>query len=545
MDGMRSIQKHALLNGRVRTMDAAGATARAVLVAGGRIEAVGSDEEIRAAAGKDARITDLRGKALYPGFIDSHSHFSMYSGYKDKVYCGADAGSVAGVLKRLADRVKETPAGELVVGWGYDDTILPENRGLTRKELDAISPRNPLLVIHMSAHVAYANSAALALAGLGASTVMEGGEVVLGEDGEPTGALLEMAAFKAMGIVPSPKREQLRDLLKLGQADYNAQGFTGSHEAGVGLGGIDPKEYFDLLQEMEASGDLTLRMYLSFMHAEFERFAGVGMRTGFGGPMIRFCGPKVFNDGSIQLGTAALLKPYHHRPDFKGELVVPADRMKRTLIKYHCDGYQIAYHGNGDAGIECMIAAIEEAQKMCPRSDPRHIILHCQTVSDAQLERMRDVGIAPSFFGLHVWYYGDRHYEVFLGPERTERIDPSGSAVRLGMKHTLHADSPVLPPLSLRSIHTAVNRVSYNGRLLGPDQRISVEEAVRAYTSHAAWFQFAENERGTIEPGKLADFVLLSDDLLEMDPERIADATVLMTMLGGRVVYGELPHEGA
>ena len=538
---MKSIQKQALINGKVLTMDEKCSRAEAVLIAGDRIEGVGSTAEVLEAAGKNAIVRDLKGKALFPGFIDSHSHLSLYSTYSDRPYCGAEVGSVEGALERLREHAKECAPGDLIFGWGYDDTILPEKRGPSRKELDAISKDSPVLVVHMSAHGAYANSKALELSGLGADTVMEGGEVVLDADGTPSGALLETAAFKAMELFKSPDKENLRRLLGIGIRDYAAQGFTSTHEAGVGLGGINPQEYLGLLHEMENKDELGMRVYLSFMGDHFTPFGKAGIPTGFGSKHVQICGPKYFNDGSIQMFTAALTKPYHTRPDHKGSLFMPADKMAEILIKHHCEGYQITYHGNGDACIECMISAIEKAQKICPRDDHRHILVHCQTASDEQIERMKKAGILPSFFGLHVWYYGDRHYETFLGPERTERIDPSGTAVRLGMKHTLHVDSPVLPPWSIRSIHTAVNRVSRGGRLLGPDQRISLEEAVRAYTSHAAYFQFAEKEKGTIEPGKLADFVLLSHDLLAMKPEEIMDARVLMTMVGGRVTHGGFP----
>ncbi len=538
---MNSLHKRALVNGCVRTMDESCSQAEAVLIAGDRIEAVGTSAEIISLADRYTEILDMKGAALFPGFIDTHSHLSMYSMYSDQAYCGAEVGNLEGALARLREHAAKCGPGELVFGWGYDDSILPEGRGPTRKELDAISVDSPVLVLHISAHVAYANSKALELAGLNADTRMEGGEVVLGEDGTPDGTLLELTAFKALELFRSPEKERLRGLLHKGISDYNRQGFTATHEAGVGLGGINPAEYLRLLHDMEQDESLNLRLYLSFFPKEFDKFVQVGIGTGFGGKMIKISGPKIFNDGSLQMYTGALLKPYHGRPDHKGALLTPADQMAETLIKYHCDGYQISYHGNGDAGIECMISAIEQAQKICPRKDPRHILVHCQTASDEQLARMHDAGILPSFFGLHVWYYGDRHYEIFLGPERAERLDPSGSAVRLGMKHSLHADSPVLPPWSLRSIHTAVNRITRNGRLLGEDQRISIEEAVRAYTSHAAFFHFEEKERGSIEPGKLADFVLLSDDLLTMPPEDLMRVEVLMTMLGGRVVYGEFP----
>ena len=544
---MRSIAKHALINGRVRTMDSDCSLAEAVLIAGDRIESVGSTQEVLAAAGPDAAITDLDGKALFPGFIDTHSHLSMYSAWSEHVYCGVEVESVQGALGRLAARARGLKPGELVFGWGFDDSGLSDNRGPTRQELDAVAPDHPVLVVHISVHLAYAKTRALRLAGLiaqdGRPEHVDGGEVVSDGNGQAQGLLREMAAFKAMeALCPKMTPELLRKALLSGIAGYNAYGITSTHEAGVGLGGIQAPMYMRVLGKMEKDGALNTRLYLSFLPEDFKHYAASGMTTGFGGRMLRICGPKLFNDGSIQAYTAALGEPYFDRPDHKPDTLIPTAEITEQLIAYHRDGYQIAYHGNGDVGIEVMIAAMEKAQELYPREDPRHILLHCQTASDAQLARMKKVGIVPSFFGLHIWYYGDRHYETFLGPERAGRLDPSGSAVRLGMRHSLHADSPVMPPWTLQSIHTSVNRITRKGRLLGGDQRISVEEAVRAYTSHAAWFQFAEHELGSIEPGKYADFVLLSDDLLAMDPERIADAKVLMTMLGGRVVHGGLPH---
>ena len=543
---MRCIAKHALINGRVRTMDAGSSLAEAVLVAGDRIECVGSTEEVLAAAGTNATITDLGAKALFPGFIDTHSHLSMYSAWSGHVYCGAEAQSVQGVLNRLAERARELMPGDLVFGWGYDDSGIPDNRGPSREELDVIAPDNPVLIVHISVHLAYANTRALRLAGLisedGRPLSPDGGEVVPDGKGKAQGLLREMAAFTAMdALCPRITPEYLRQALLSGIAGYNAYGITSTHEAGVGLGGIDAAMYMRVLGEMEKENVLNIRLYLSFMPEDFDNYAATGVTTGFGSRMVRVSGPKLFNDGSIQAYTAALSEPYFDCPDLRPGTLIPDAEIRERLIGYHRDGYQITYHGNGDVGIEVMIAAMEKAQELYPREDPRHILLHCQTASDAQLARMKKAGIAPSFFGLHIWYYGDRHYETFLGPERTTRLDPSGSAVRLGMRHSLHADSPVMPPWTLQSIHTAVNRVTRKGRVLGEDQRITPEEAVRAYTSHAAWFQFAEHERGSIEPGKRADFVLLSDDILAVDPATIADAKVLMTMLGGRVVYGNLP----
>ncbi len=537
---MKSISKKSFVNGKICTMDENCSTAEAVLVTNGRIEALGTSEEIIRLAGENSELIDLQGNALFPGFIDTHSHLSMFSIWSDQVYCGAEVGNVEGALNRLQDRKKQCKKGDIILGWGYDDTILPEKRGPSIQELDSISTEIPIVVVHISVHACYVNSKALALCGLGPDSVIQGGEVVLDSAGNPTGHLLEMASFHALStLCPPPDKERLRNALRTGIGIYNSYGITSTHEAGIGLGGVDSTIYTRLLLEMEQAGELNIRTYLSYMHEDFEKMLQAGIGTGFGTPQVRISGPKLFNDGSIQAYTAAVSEPYHDRPEITSGLLMKDGELDALVERYHGAGYQIAYHGNGDMGIEAMIQAVEKAQKRFPRQDPRHILVHCQLASDEQLERMRNVGIVPSFFGLHIWYYGDRHYEKFLGPKRASRMDPSGSAVRLGMRHSLHADSPVMPPWTLQSIHTAVNRKTRNGRTLGEDQRISVEEAVRAYTSHAAWFHFREHELGSIEPGKFADFVLLSEDILNIEPERIAETKVLMTVLGGHVVFEE------
>ncbi len=532
---MRRIEQLVLYNGVIQTMDSSCRVEDAILIEGGVISALGHREDLFRLAPQAEKI-DLEGNALYPGFIDTHSHLSLFSLYADEVYCGAEVGTLEGALARLRQRAKERP-GERILGWGFDDSILPENRGPSIEELDAISTEVPIIVIHISAHASYVNSKALNEAGLSAASEFDGGSVVVDENGKPTGQLLEHASFQAMDrLSPPPSRQKFHNALIEGIKQYNSYGITSTHEAGVGMGGITAPLYTTLLQQMERNGELNIRCCLSYLDEEFEKFRYLGVGSGFGTNQVRISGPKLFNDGSIQAHTAALLSPYYDTGEQPG-LFMSQDLLNAKIESYHRDGFQIAFHANGDACAESMIVAVEKAQEKYPRNVPRHIMIHAQTVSDSQLERMKRVGIVPSFYGLHVFYYGDRHYRYYLGPERANRLDPSGSAVRFGMRHSLHADSPVMPPWTLLSIHTAVNRVTRDGRVLGDDQKISVEEAVRAYTTHAAWFQFREEEIGSLETGKKADMVLLSSDLLTMDSTKIKETKVLKTFLEGRLVF--------
>ncbi len=209
-------------------------------------------------------------------------------------------------------------------------------------------------------------------------------------------------------------------------------------------------------------------------------------------------------------------------------------QLEALVFTAHSAGQQAVIHGNGNGAIEAAVQAVEKAQARFPRADPRHLLIHCQMASDAQLARMRAAGLWPSFFGLHVWNWGDRHHDVFLGPERAARIDPCGSAARLGLPFSLHADTPVLPQMTMQSIHTAVNRRTRAGRLLGADQRVSVLDALRAYTTYAAAMCFEERNRGSIEPGKAADFTLLDADPRAVPPEKIRDVRIVSVISMGR-----------
>lgn len=277
----------------------------------------------------------------------------------------------------------------------------------------------------------------------------------------------------------------------------------------------------------------------------FAQVERAGLLDGVGSPLLRPAGVKILVDGSIQAYTAALSGGYHGPPEIRPGILGNREDLDAFVFEMHAAGHQVVAHGNGDEAIEAILAAVERAQAACPRPDPRHLLIHCQTATDAQLARMKNVGLWPSFFGLHVWNWGDRHRDVFLGPERAARLDPCGSAARLGLPFSLHADTPVLPQMTMLSIHTAVNRLTSSGRALGPEQRISPLEAVRAYTTYAAAMCFDEERRGSIEPGKIADFTLLGADPCAVPPENIRYIPILATISAGRLVWGQLPAAAA
>lgn len=532
---MLARKKTVYVGADIITLSDACPRAEAVCVADGRIDCLGSREDVlEYARPGGCEIVDLGGGTLYPGFIDTHSHMSSFSNCLRQVYCGSSLGSIAAVQQALREKAPSIE-GEWIVGYGFDDSGIPDKRHMDRHDLDAVSTDRPVLVVHISVHMGYLNSVGLRRLGFTADTKIPGGEIVLDEHGEPTGLLLENALIAAAGKLPAPTPEEVRASLVEAIAEYNKQGFTTFQDGGLGING-DAAVFLKPYMELAREGRLDARAYLQFLPEEFDRLSALGA-WGIGTDFLKIGGVKFFTDGSIQGFTGALLEDYHTRPGYRGELIWDTDAIDAIVMKYHCMGIQVAVHTNGDAASEAVIRAFEKAVARCPRTDLRHMLVHAQLVSDDQLRRMKACGIIPTFFSRHIEVWGDRHAALYLGPERTARMDPAGSAARLGMPFALHVDTPVLPVTALGSMHAAVNRVSAGGVLFGADQRITPRQALEAYTTNASLCCGGEADRGRIEPGRFADFVLLDKGIEAVEPDHIRDVKVRMTICGGRIVY--------
>ncbi|MFR8056026.1 MAG: amidohydrolase, partial [Bilophila wadsworthia] len=353
---------------------------------------------------------------------------------------------------------------------------------------------------------------------------------------------MALMAFKAMGeLMPALDQERHKALVRECVAEYNAQGFTSAHDSAVGIGNLSAETVYRTYNQLYESGELNMRVYLATMEQPFRRLEPTGLLDGPGNRFVQYSAVKTLADGSIQAGTAAIPEGYFFDPSLRPGIIGTQDYWDEMVYHWHSRGRQLSIHCNGVGAIETIITAVERAQARCPRKDARHLIIHCQMATDEHVRRMKEAGILPSFYGLHVWNWGDRHRDIFLGPDRAARLDPAGSAVRAGLPFSLHADTPVLPQMTMLSIHTAVNRETKGGAVLGPDQRISTLEAVRAYTSYAALFSHSEAWRGTIEPGKVADFVIPSEDILEAPAGRLKGITFAAVIVDNRVVHGQLP----
>jgi len=366
----------------------------------------------------------------------------------------------------------------------------------------------------------------------------EGGTIDKDEDGEPSGLLMEPAAQNMVArFLPQPDVSAFKTQIPQAVDHYNQAGVTSAHDGAIGMIGETGGVIYKAYRKLEAENRLSLRVYLTTMHEAYEELCKMGLGRGFGSDLLRIGAVKIFQDGSIQCLTAALDQDYQCRAGFRGEFIRPQEKLDALVKRFYKEGLQIAIHANGDAAIELVITAFERAQEKHPQPVLRHMIIHCQTASDDHIARMKALGIVPSYFPNHVHYWGDRHVAMFLGPERAARINPLGSSVKAGLRFTLHADTPVTPISPLHSIHCAVNRITREGLLLGQDERISPYDALKAYTTDAAYCSFEEDRKGSVCSGKLADFIVLSDNPIKIDPLGIKDIQVLKTYVGGKVVH--------
>lgn len=520
----------------ILTMDDERPAAEAVCISEGKIQAVGTLAELRAFAPKSAAEIHLEEGVLLPGFIDSHSHLSLYAQCRSQFFCTNAYGTVESLLAAFRAHAVARPDVEWVLGYCYDDTGLADGRHLTRHDLDTVCGDRPVFVSHITSHMGYANTLGLERLGVTADLSIEGGEIVLGDDGMPEGLIKENAYFTMFQKIPACPSERLPEMIEQAIADYNRAGFTMFQDGGIGLSNgahAILRAYNALARESR----MNARGYLHFMPKIMDEMLEIGTWCLPVSEYLYYGGVKSFADGSIQSLTAVLGEPYACAPGFCGNYVLTPEQIRHLIVKYHSKGIPVAFHANGDAAIEFVLQGFEEALKLYPKRVAGDMIIHVQMASDEQLARLHACGVTPTFFVRHVNVWGERHINLFLGGERASRLDPCGSCVRMGIPFGLHVDSPVQPVDAIRSIHTAVNRTTTAGRILGPEQRISPLDALKAYTVNAAKCSGMDGVVGKIAPGYYADFVQLSANPLTVPPETIETLSVLRTLSGGRLVH--------
>jgi predicted amidohydrolase YtcJ len=518
----------------VMTVDTNQPRAQAFAVADGKFVFVGHDEAVERFIGPNTRVLDLPGKTVVPGFIDAHAHpGSEYP--EDSPWASVDCRpekvrtmeALIAALKRKAGR---TPAGQWVTGSRYQETKL--GRHPTRSDLDRASTNHPIIISHSSGHQSVCNSLALQLAKVTRETPdPAGGKFVRDERGELTGLLQERAAGIVRAAGPrrpeAPEAETLA-AYRAGFRRYLSRGVTSVHVAGTSLSGA-------AMLERARTDELPLRLYIMLREGPLDdavecKRAGTHETTG-----ARYGAIKMFHGNSLSGQTCWLSKPYENRPEYFG---VPPARSQAELnaliLRVHEAGLQACVHSNGDREIEMLLNAFELALNQKPRANHRHRIEHCSVVTEALLRRIKELGlvVVPHSY---IWEHGDK-MEAY-GAWRWRWMHPARSLLDLGIPMAGHSENPVSVADPLLRIQDMVTRTSAEGRVYGARQRISAEEALRAWTLGGAFASFEETHKGSITVGKLADFVILSADPARVKSETIKDITIEKTVIGGKVVF--------
>lgn len=530
-----------LIGDHIITMDES--EVGAVAVIGDRIVATGTADDILEMRGPDTRVVELGDKALLPGFIDTHGHLAVVARLIDYVNVSSPPvgpartiGDIQTML-RAAIVEKDIPPGQWVVGYGYDESLLEEQRHPTRDDLDAVSSEHPVMLLHVSLHLVAANSNALSQHSIDAAAPEPpGGRIRRRPDStEPNGVLEETAAQPLMLGLLHASSENFADKARRTLESYASYGITTAQDGAAVM--PDVMAFRDAAAQSPLPIDLVA--YYHTMTLNNEQRASIAVESYTNG--FRVGGAKFILDGSIQGKTGYVSLPYVEPPDGKGAdyrayPMISADVFQKALDPLLQRNVPLLVHANGDAAIDMMIDGLVASFDGMDVPDHRSVMVHAQMIREDQLDRVKELGIVPSYYSVHPFFWGDWHRQI-LGDERASRISPIRSTIERGIPFTIHNDAPVVPSDVMRLIWITVNRKTRSGHVLGPDQRATVMEALHAVTQGAAYQYFEENEKGSITPGKQADLVILAANPLAVDPDALKDITVIETISRGRTEY--------
>lgn len=524
------------LNGEVITVDKENRIVEAVAVTGNRIVAVGKNEEMNHLITNQTKVVDLQGKSLLPGFIDSHLHITMYGTNKLAVSCKEPyMNSIEDILKELRVKAQTTPKGQWVRAWGFNETAVAEKRYPTREELDEVSTEHPIMVLRTCGHISVINSKALETINIDESTPdPDGGTIERDHQGVLTGRLIETAHMRVFEEAKYTD-EELRKAMSLASDDFLAMGITSIHDAG----GYGP-DNFRVMQQAVRSRNIRVRVYsmvCALNHSEefVDKMIQAGVTTGLGDEWFKIGPAKIFTDGSSSGPTIATRKPYTSNPEDYGVLYYRQEEINRILGEAHKKGFQITAHAQGDRAIEMVLNSIEQALQEYPRENHRHRIEHAGITEPDLQERMKELEIVPIPNPPFFYEFGDGYLKNY--GERVNYMYPVRNFIDRGIIAAASSDSPVTDCNPLLGIHVAVNRRSKLGQEVGSNQRIDVLEAIKLYTWNGAYASFEEDIKGSIEVGKLADFVVINSSILSTEESKIKDLSVEITVLDGKTVY--------
>ncbi len=522
-------------NGDIITVNDKNMFAQALCEENGKITAVGSNEEILSIKKDGDKLIDLKGKTMLPAFIDAHSHFTGYAHALEQCDL-SNCKNFEDIINTMSNFINKNkfPSDKWIIGCNYDQNFLKEQKHPDRHTLDKISDTKPILIIHASSHMGVANSKALEIQKIDENTKdFSNGRYAREENSlVPNGYMEEKAFLDFQSKIPTPSVENLLNLINKAQNDYASYGIATVQE------GMVAKPLFELLKYASSSKVLKIDVIgFADIATASDLFDKEPLYANKYHNHFKLGGYKIFLDGSPQGKTAWMSKPYENEKDYCGYPIYEDDELLKYIKLALNKKQQLLAHCNGDQAAEQYISQFEKALAEEKKSDcNRAVMIHAQLVRKDQLKRMAKIGMMASFFVAHTYYWGDIHLKNF-GQKRGSQISPVKDALDLGVKFTFHQDSPVVPPDMLKTISCAVNRVSKSGKTIGENQKTDVLNAIKAVTINAAYQYFEENEKGSIEVGKNADFVILDNNPLSVDKNKIEKINVLETIKDGKVIF--------
>jgi len=498
---------------------------------------IGTHEKAERIQGKHIDYGD---QAILPGFIDAHGHASYLAFATQVANLASPPVGTVNNIKELQSELKKfikdsnLKPGEWVMGLGYDDSLLAEKRHPTKDDLDEVSTEHPIYLIHVSAHLGAANSLGLKLANINSKTEdPPGGKIRRYVNSlEPNGVFEETAAYPLQQLAMSSYKDPIGSVKKAMQI-YARNGITTVQD------GASSSETIALMQAADAQGMINLDV-ISFPVGQNGLDQNLDSITfGSYAGRLKIGGIKLILDGSPQGKTAYLTEPYYKPPhseldSYTGYPLIPQLEVSKWVKRYADLNIPIMAHANGDAAADMLIKAVTDADIA---SDHRTVMIHAQTVREDQLDKMKELGIIPSYFSTHTFYWGDWHRDSVFGEERAMRISPTKSSLDRKMPFTVHNDAPVVPPDMIRLLWSTTNRKTRSGKILGDEQKISTYEALKAITINAAYQHFEDDIKGTLEVGKQADIVVLSEDPLDIDAKDILEIDVVATFSQGAEIF--------
>jgi predicted amidohydrolase YtcJ len=522
-----------LVNGRVHTMDPAAPFAPAVAIRGNRILAVGTTERLETMAGAGARVIDLRGRVVLPGFVDAHVHFLNYARALQQVSLDGLT-AVEPAVALVAERLRRVQPGDWLEGRGWNRNLWPNAAFPTRATLDAVAPDTPVALQSKDGHALWVNTAALSAAGVSAATPdPNGGQILRDERGEPTGVLLENAQALVMQAVPRPSRQRLLSNLFGAVSLAQRLGVSGIHD----LEGADALWCF---QQLELEGKLGLRVSMGIPREHLASAEQLGLRTGLGGERLRIGLVKLFADGALGSRTAFMLAPYEGEPEYRGLPTIEPSELEEDIARARQAGLGVAVHAIGDAAVRATLDAMERVQVRLPPDGQIMRIEHAQCVDPDDVPRFASLGVVASMQPIHAtsdMQMADAHWG-----RRAANAYAWRTLADAGAQLAFGTDAPVEELDPLKSLYAAVTRRRGDGTPPEgwyPEQKLSLVEAVRAYTLGSAAAAGMADLHGSISPGKAADLNVLSLDVFKLPAEALLETRVDMAVFDGRVIFGE------